>query len=99
MSTKNGAVQFPITAREAALIYHAHKIAVVPLPTRSKDPGFDGWPAFRFDPTEIAAAFPEGAERNIAALNGTPSDRLADVDLDSDEAGKAAPRLLPATAW
>lgn len=97
--TNNGHTAAPETARDAALFYHSRGIGVVPLSTRSKDPGFAGWPDFRFDPAKIDTHFPEGAERNIASLNGVPSDRLADVDLDCDEARRAAPLLLPGTKW
>lgn len=98
MSTTNGHVKFPADARRAVPLYVRHGLGIVPVPSRSKDPGFNDWPAFRFDLSELDYHFPPEVEKNIAVLNGAVSDREADVDLDCEEARTAAPLLLPSAA-
>lgn len=96
-ATKNG--HFPKSAREAATLYLGFALAPIPLPYRSKDPGFKGWPQFRFTQDSLDRDWPEGQKRGIGVLNGEPSGNTADVDLDCPEALRAAPFLLPRTGW
>jgi hypothetical protein len=74
-------------------------LAPVPLPSQAKDPGFSDWPNFRLKPEDLDRHFPPGQPRNVAVLNGAPSDNRHDADLDVPEAIRAAPRLLPETGW
>ncbi|MFO0881141.1 MAG: DNA polymerase [Gemmataceae bacterium] len=97
MKTCNG--NFPREARDAARLYLDRGLAVVPLPVRSKDPGFPGWHRLRISGEDLVEHFPSGELRNVALLNGTPSGRLLDVDLDADEARTVARHLLPSTGW
>jgi hypothetical protein len=78
-------------------LYLKMGLAPVPLPSRSKDPGFAGWPDFRLKPEELDQHFPPPQELNVAILNGAPSNNHHDVDLDVPEAIRAAPLLLPET--
>ena len=95
-STRNG---FPSTARPAVEIYLARGLAPIPLPPRSKDPGYIGWPDLRLTPDTTDEYFPPREPRNVGILNGAPSDNTADVDLDCPQALLVAPLLLPATGW
>jgi DNA polymerase I-like protein with 3'-5' exonuclease and polymerase domains len=98
-TTINGKAAFPSTPREAVPIYVQHGLGVVPLPTRSKAPEFEDWPAFRFDLADLDRHFPANVEKNVAILNGELSHCEADVDLDGTEARAVAPFLLPRTSW
>ena len=93
-TTRNG---FPQDARSAAEFYLARGLAPIPLPPRSKDPGYPGWPDLRLTPDVLDAHFPQHLHRNIGILNGAPSGNILDVDLDCPQALLAAPLLLPAT--
>jgi DNA polymerase I-like protein with 3'-5' exonuclease and polymerase domains len=72
-------------------------MAPIPLPTRSKDPGYANWRNLLVTPDSLDEHFPPQQERNIGILNGEPSGNALDVDLDCREALLAAPLLLPAT--
>jgi hypothetical protein len=96
ISSRNG---FPEDARGAAELYLAKGLAPIPLPPRSKDPGYTGWPTLRLDLACMDQHFPVGQDRNVGILNGEPSNNLHDVDLDCPEALATAPLLLPATGW
>jgi hypothetical protein len=74
-------------------------LAPIPLPPRSKDPGYPDWRNLRLTPDVLNAHFPAEASRNIGILNGEPSGNIVDVDLDCPEALLVAPRLLPLTGW
>lgn len=66
----------------------------VPLKPKSKRPaGGDGWNAARLTEAGIDEVFGPGV--NLGGLWGKPSRWAVDVDLDSDEAVRAAMSLLP----
>jgi hypothetical protein len=96
MTAWNG--QPPQDARAAAS--HFLGAGFVPLPWRRGVKGDDhqkGWQHQRPTPETLDRFFPEGADLNIGLLLGEPSGGLVDADLDSHEAVRAAPYLLPAT--
>src|SRR4051794_4612566 len=95
-ATRNGA---PQDARSAAASYLARGLAVIPLPARSKDPGFVGWQHPRGTTDTLDVHFPPESIRNIGVLNGLPSSNVHDVDLDCVETLIVAPVLLPPTGW
>jgi DNA polymerase I-like protein with 3'-5' exonuclease and polymerase domains len=95
-ATQNG---FPHDARAAAEVYLAKGLSPIPLPPRSKDPGYAGWPGLRLTLDTLDKHFPVQQARNIAVLNGAPSGNCLDVDLDCPEALFAAPLILPPTGW
>jgi DNA polymerase I-like protein with 3'-5' exonuclease and polymerase domains len=94
---RNGA--FPPDARTAAELYLEKGLAAIPLPPRSKDPGYAGWQQLRLTPAALDAHFPADEARNVGVLNGAPSGNALDVDLDCPQAVTAAAFLLPATGW
>jgi DNA polymerase-1 len=97
VATCNG---FPGTARPAVEIYLLEKsLAPIPLPPRSKDPGYPGWQNLRLTPDVLDEHFPPDQARNVGVLNGEPSANHHDVDLDCAEALRVAPLLLPETGW
>src|SRR5262249_7637377 len=96
-ASRNGA--FPRDARSAAEVYLAKGLSPIPLPPRSKDPGYAGWQHLRLKPDALDDHFPVRELRNVGILNGTPSGNALDVDLDCVEALLAAPLLLPPTGW
>jgi hypothetical protein len=99
MSTTAALNGFPADARSAVELYLAKGLAPIPLPPRTKDPGYPEWQKLRLAISDLDEHFPSGADRNVGILNGAPSDNLADADLDSNEARIAAPHLLPSTGW
>jgi hypothetical protein len=74
-------------------------LAPIPLPPRSKDPGYFGWQHLRLSTGALEEHFPIDEERNVGVLNGEPSGNAIDVDLDCIQARLVAPQLLPATGW
>lgn len=68
--------------------------APVPIPLRSKNPGFEGWEQYRAQPEDLETRFAVG---NVGLLLGEPSGGLVDVDLDSPEARHLAALFLPDT--
>jgi putative DNA primase/helicase len=82
-----------VSALELAREYVARGWRVVPIPHRSKNPGFDGWQTLRLSVDELPSRF-NGHPQNIGVLLGEPSD-LVDVDLDCAEAINLAPLFLP----
>src|SRR5262245_59918131 len=86
-------------ARSAAELYLAKGMAPFPLPPRSKDPGYSGWPELRLTRDDLDQDFPPGQDRNVGILNGAPSGNHVDVDLDCSEAQLASETLLPPTGW
>jgi hypothetical protein len=90
---------FPVDPQAAAGLYLRLGLAPIPVPHRSKDPGYPGWQNTRATEAELARMFPQGEARNLGVLNGGPSRNHHDVDLDCDEALAAAPLLLPPTGW
>jgi DNA polymerase I-like protein with 3'-5' exonuclease and polymerase domains len=85
--------------RSAADLYLAKGLAPIPLPPRSKDPGYLGWQHLRLAADTLDEHFPAQQARNVGILNGTPSGDRLDVDLDCPEALLVAPLLLPTTGW
>ncbi len=86
----------PPTAQEAACSYLRRGWAVIPVPYRSKNPGFAGWQDLRPTEDDLPRLFP-GAPQNIGVLLGAPSAGMVDVDLDSPEACALADTFLPPT--
>lgn len=84
------------TLLDVARSYLSRGWVPLPVPFRSKSPGFEGWQNF----TITEAALPRhfgGTQLNIGVLLGKASGDLADVDLDCTEAVMLAPHFLPAT--
>jgi hypothetical protein len=81
---------------ENALEYISRGWAPVPIPHKSKRPIGDEWQKLRITETDARQWF-NGEEQNIGVRLGGLSDGLADVDLDTTEAGRAAPYFLPRT--
>jgi hypothetical protein len=96
-ATRNGA--FPHDARTAAGLYLGRGLSPIPLPSRSKDPGYPDWQNLRIDRAALGEHSPPQDARNVGILNGSPSGNALDVDLDCVEALMAAPVLLPPTGW
>ncbi len=93
MSTKTPVPAFPAIAALAAQIYLTRGFAALPLIAGSKRPSVNDWRNFRADPNDLAGF----TDRNIGLLMGEPSGGLTDVDLDCQEAVRAADLLLPNT--
>jgi hypothetical protein len=82
---------------DIALAYIAQGMSVLPVPHKMKKPIGDDWQTLRITAVD-APLFFNGREMNIGVLMGEPSNGLTDVDLDSVEAIRAAPYLLPPSA-
>lgn len=82
---------------ETAIRYAQRGWSVIPIPHRSKNPGFRGWQELRLKEPELAQHF-NGAPQNIGVLTGEPSGWVIDLDLDHPRAVELAPEFLPATA-
>jgi hypothetical protein len=97
----DGAVNgtFPRDTRGAAERYQSAGLAVLPLPERSKAPAVKGWQELRLTRADLDGHFPRGRQLNVGILTGGASGNVLDVDLDCQEARRAAPLLLPATGW
>lgn len=85
-----------MSALETAIRYVRRGWRVVPIPTRSKNPGFSGWQQLRLAEPELLNHF-NGAPQNIGVLLGEPSGWLIDVDLDHPRAVELADQFLPPT--
>jgi hypothetical protein len=85
-----------MSAREEALRYVERGWAVIPVPFRSKNPGFKGWERLRVAKHEIADHFAEGPQ-NVGVLLGEPSGWIVDVDLDHMRCVEVADEYLPPT--
>src|SRR5262245_35854642 len=81
------------------MLYLAKGLAPIPLPARSKAPGYSGWKHLRLTADALDDHFPPGEVRNVGVLNGAPSANALDVDLDCSQALLTAPLLLPKTGW
>ena len=84
------------SARMAAGRYAQRGWSVIPVPHRSKNPGFNGWEQLRLRDDTIGNHF-NGQPQNIGVLLGEPSGWLIDVDLDHPRAVELAPEFLPPT--
>jgi DNA polymerase I-like protein with 3'-5' exonuclease and polymerase domains len=96
MTTANG--RPPTTPQQAAPYYLDRGFRPLPIPFKKKGAVLDGWEALRPTADDLPGLFPEGQRLNIGLLLGEPSNGLVDADLDSAEAVRAAPHLLPATS-
>src|SRR5688572_17719989 len=85
-----------MTALEAATRYTRRGWSVIPVPFRSKNPGYSGWEQTRLTEPDLPYHF-NGMPLNIGVLLGEPSNGLVDVDLDCIQAVRLAPRFLPPT--
>jgi putative DNA primase/helicase len=81
---------------ESALDYLQRGYAVIPVPYKDKNPGFDGWQQLRVT-SETATNYFNGAPQNIGCLVGEPSGWIVDIDLDHKRAVELAPEFLPPT--
>jgi hypothetical protein len=99
MTTVDSNGRFPQDVRTAAELYLQKGLAPIPLPSRSKDPGFADWQNLRVTADTLGQYFPPKVARNLGILNGAPSNNHQDVDLDCPQAILAAPFLLPPTDW
>ena len=70
--------------------------AVIPVPFRSKNPGFKGWERLRITSESIGSYF-NGEPQNVGVLLGEPSAWLVDVDLDHARCVALADQFLPST--
>jgi hypothetical protein len=68
----------------------------IPVPFKSKNPGFRGWQKFAVTESDLPAYF-NGQPQNIGVLLGEASGGLVDVDLDCHAAVTLAPIFLPHT--
>jgi len=87
----------PDSTRQAAQRYLERGWSVIPVPHRSKNPGFKRWEQMRLTCDELDQHF-NGRPQNISVLLGEPSGWLIDVDLDHPRAVELAPQFLPPTA-
>src|SRR5438132_91193 len=70
--------------------------APIPVPFRSKNPGFEGWTDCCLTEDDLETAFPDDPS-NLGVLLGAPSSGLVDADLDTPEARAVADAFLPPT--
>jgi hypothetical protein len=81
---------------DVARAYTLLGMHVVPVPFRSKNPGFNDWQLLRLKEPDLPAHF-NGQPQNVGVLLGEPSDWVIDVDLDHPLAIALADRYLPPT--
>jgi Bifunctional DNA primase/polymerase, N-terminal len=81
---------------EIARSYLRRGMVPLPVPFRSKNPGFDSWQKFRVTESDLSKHF-NGQPQNIGVILGNASGNLVDVDLDCPEGLAMAPYFLPAT--
>src|SRR4051812_24677144 len=80
---------------KAARDYVSRGWSVVPAPRGKKGAVLPNWPKLRLTMDDLPNHFSSGA--NVGILVGEPSNGLVDVDLDSSEAVRLAPKFLPPT--
>lgn len=85
------------STQSVALRYMRRGWSVVPVPHRSKNPGFRHWQQLRLTEQDIAQHF-NCKPLNIGVLTGEPSGWLVDVDLDHSRIVELAPDYLPPTS-
>lgn len=68
----------------------------LPVPFKSKNPGFLHWQNFNVTEADLSQYF-NGQPQNIGVLLGQASGGLVDIDLDCYEAVTLAPSFLPGT--
>ena len=93
----DGQTQVDGATRTAAERYAKRGWCVIPIPHRSKNPGFKGWERMRLTVESLDDHF-NGRPQNVGVLLGEPSDWLIDVDLDHPRAVELAPQFLPSTS-
>lgn len=81
---------------DTAIRYTRRGWTVLPVPFRSKNPGFDGWQKLRLTEADLRHRF-NGQPQNIGVLTGEASRWLIDVDLDRPLAVELAGEFLPPT--
>lgn len=86
----------PPSPVDAARSYLRRGWKPLPVPYRSKNPGFTGWQNFTVTETELPQHF-NGKPQNIGVLLGAASGNLVDVDLDCEQAVALASHFLPNT--
>lgn len=67
----------------------------VPVPLGKKAPRIKDWARLRLTESDLAKSFRSSS--NVGLLLGEPSGGLVDVDLDSPQAARVGPALLPPT--
>ena len=86
----------PSSPREIARSYLHRGWRPLPVPHRSKNPGFEGWQNLKVTETDLPQYF-NGKPQNIGVLLGAASGNLVDVDLDCDRAVALASHFLLTT--
>jgi Bifunctional DNA primase/polymerase, N-terminal len=82
-----------VTTLEAATLYTQRGWSVIPIPHRSKNPGYNGWEQTRLTKETVASKF-NGHPQNIGVLLGEPSGWLVDVDLNHARCVELADQFL-----
>jgi hypothetical protein len=85
-----------MTPLELATAYTERGWSVIPVPHRSKNPGYKGWERTRLGLEELPHHF-NGRLQNVGVLMGEPSGWLVDVDLDHPRCVELADQYLPPT--
>src|SRR4051794_41109677 len=85
-----------MSALDVAISYSRQGCFCVPVPHRSKNPGYKAWEQSRFTESDLPHHF-NGRPQNVGILLGEPSDGVIDIDLDCAQAIALAPGILPAT--
>lgn len=85
-----------MTPLDYASVYLKRGWAPVPVPYRSKNPGYKNWEQTRLTAADLPLRF-RRARQNVGILMGEPSNGLLDADLDTPQAIALAPLFLPAT--
>lgn len=83
-----------MTALKAATECVQRGWSVIPIPTREKNPGKNGWQQLRITADTVGEHF-NGKPQNIGLLLGEPSGWVVDIDLDHMRAVELAPQYLP----
>lgn len=96
-ATQSNDMATNLTVLEHAIAYSRRGMSVIPVPDRSKNPGFRGWQEMRLGFLELPQHF-NGHAQNIGLLTGEPSEWLIDVDLDHVRAIELADDYLPPTS-
>jgi hypothetical protein len=68
---------------ETALLLLGIGIQCIPVGYKTKSPTIPGWPKLKIMTEEVQKHF--GGQTNIGVLNGTPSNNLVDIDIDSPD--------------
>jgi hypothetical protein len=85
-----------MTPHDAAISYCRRGWSPLPIPYRSKNPGFNGWERCRIKEANVSAHF-NSKPQNIGILMGEPSGWTVDVDLDHPRCVELADQYLPPT--